>query len=58
MILIVERTGGHTADALRNFEDARRHDVGELVSPGLTLEVHASMQLFLRAEGTDIDFRI
>jgi hypothetical protein len=58
MILIVERTSGHAADALSDFEDARRHDVGELVSPRLTLEVHAGMQLFLRAKGTDIDVRI
>jgi hypothetical protein len=52
---LVEGTGGNTPDALRDLENARRHDVGELVPPRFPLQGDAGAELVQCAEGPDIN---
>jgi len=56
-VVPVERAGSDAADALGNLENARGHDVGELVPPRLALQRDAGAELVERAQGSNVYLR-
>src|SRR5436305_499281 len=51
----VECARGNATDALRDFENAGRHDVGELVPPRLPLQGDAGTKLLECAQRPNVD---
>src|ERR1044071_8167887 len=56
-VVRVERAGGHTADTLRDLQNALRNSVAECFAPRRALQVDARLQLRVRGQRADVDVR-